>query len=387
MSELRTRTTQHGRQMEILHTPMGVRDTYGREYAEKQEIIRAISRRMHLYGYQALQTPTFEFFDVFSKEIGTKPSRELYKFFDKEGNTLVLRPDFTPSVARVAARYFSDEKQPLRFCYEGSAFSNHTSDLQGRLRETCQIGAELMNDGSVYADAEMIALLIDALRASGLSDFQISIGNVEYFKGLCREASLTPEDESELRDAISGKNYFAAEDLLKSRGYGRDVRDSFRLFSNFLQDEDQLVELREQTGNSRSRDAVDRMIALHRILKQYGMQQYLSCDLSLLSRYNYYTGIIFKAYTYGTGEPVAAGGRYDGLLSYFGKDAPAVGSMIAVDPLLDALRRQGIHVPVPDAPEEIRYTPATYAQALEKASVMRAAGRAVVLLPAQEQAP
>ena len=110
---------------------------------------------------------------MFSKEIGTTPSRELYKFFDREGDTIALRPDFTPGVARCTAKYYMDETKPLRFRYEGSAFINNSS-LQGRLKEMRQTGAELMNDASVYADAEMIAMLVQALRSTGLSEFLIS---------------------------------------------------------------------------------------------------------------------------------------------------------------------------------------------------------------------
>jgi ATP phosphoribosyltransferase regulatory subunit len=79
--------------------------------------------------------------------VGTTPSRELYKFFDREGNTLVLRPDFTPSVARCAAKYFRESSEPLRFCYEGSAFQN-TANLQGKLHESTELGAELIGDGT-----------------------------------------------------------------------------------------------------------------------------------------------------------------------------------------------------------------------------------------------
>ena len=94
----------------LLHTPEGVRDLYGKEYAEKLYVENRLRESIRLYGYEEIQTPTFEFFDIFSREIGTTPSKELYKFFDKEGNTLVLRPDFTPSIARCAAKYFCDEQ-------------------------------------------------------------------------------------------------------------------------------------------------------------------------------------------------------------------------------------------------------------------------------------
>ena len=188
----------------LLHTPEGVRDIYGKEYASKQTVQKLFGEKLHSYGYQDIQTPTFEFFDVFSREIGTTPSKELYKFFDKEGNTLVLRPDFTPSIARCAAKYFMDETIPLRFCYSGNNFIN-TNDLQGKLKETTQMGAELLGDASPEADAEMIAMLVEALRNTGLEEFQVSVGQIEFFKGLCAKAALDEETEYELREFISNR--------------------------------------------------------------------------------------------------------------------------------------------------------------------------------------
>ena len=200
-----------------VHTPEGVRDIYGKEYAVKLAIEEHIHGQLNSYGYEDIQTPTFEFFDVFSKDIGTTPSRELYKFFDKEGNTLVLRPDFTPSMARCAAKYYMDEDVPIRFCYLGNTFTN-TSNLQGKLKEVTQMGAELMGDGSVEADGEIIALAVSSLLAAGLQEFQLSIGEIEYFKGICEEVGLDEDTELSLRDYISGKNIFGAEALLLEKG-------------------------------------------------------------------------------------------------------------------------------------------------------------------------
>ena len=115
----------------LLHTPEGVRDVYGEEYARKLFVEKKLHDTIHLYGYQDIQTPTFEFFDVYSKEIGTTPSSQLYKFFDKEGNTLALRPDFTPSCARCAAKYFMDETAPYEFYV---AQANEPLDDEGRFK-------------------------------------------------------------------------------------------------------------------------------------------------------------------------------------------------------------------------------------------------------------
>ena len=148
----------------LLHTPEGVRDIYGKEYATKLFVETKLHDMIEKYGYEDIQTPSFEFFDIFSKDIGTTPSKDLYKFFDKDGNTLVLRPDMTPPIARCVAKYYKDEINPLRLSYRGNVFVDN-SGYQGKLKETTQIGAELINDGSVVADAEMVALVAESLKA------------------------------------------------------------------------------------------------------------------------------------------------------------------------------------------------------------------------------
>ena len=109
-----------------LHTPEGVRDIYSRECEIKLTLQKKLNQVLHLYGYRDIQTPTFEYYDVFREEIGSTSTQELYKFFDREGNILALRPDITPSVARAAATLFDTEDFPLRFCYVGKHFINHT---------------------------------------------------------------------------------------------------------------------------------------------------------------------------------------------------------------------------------------------------------------------
>lgn len=123
------------------------------------------------------------------REVGTTPSRELYKFFDRDGNTLVLRPDFTPSIARAASMYFMEETMPIRLCYRGSSFVN-SSSYQGRLKESTQMGVELLNDDSAMADAEIIAMTVKVMLDAGLTDFQISIGHVGFFRARRGSCSL-----------------------------------------------------------------------------------------------------------------------------------------------------------------------------------------------------
>ena len=320
----------------LLHTPEGVRDIYGNEFVQKFELQQLLYRVLAGRGYQGIETPTFEFFDVFSREVGTVPSRELYKFFDKEGNTLVLRPDMTPSIARAVSKYFHDET-PIRLCYMGNTFINYDK-YQGRLKETTQMGAELMGDGSVESDVELLSVLIEALQEAGLREFQVSVGQVEFFKALLREAGIGNAAEESLRRLISDKNRFGAEELLSGYEISEKLRNTFLEMATLTGGEEALQKAKSLTDNSEALEALERLREIYKGLKEKGYEKYVTFDLSMLSKYNYYTGIIFHAYSYGYGEPLAKGGRYDNMLSHFGRELPAVGFAIVVDQLQRALR-------------------------------------------------
>ncbi len=364
----------------LIHTPEGVRDIYGREFAKKIMIENKIHLTISSYGYEDIQTPTFEFMDIFSEEIGTTPSRELYKFFDKDGNTLVLRPDFTPSIARCAAKYFLEEEVPMRFCYLGNTFTN-TSSLQGKLKEVTQMGAELINDDSVEADAEMLSLVIESLKNTGLKDFQLCIGHNDFFKGLCEEAGLDLKTEEILREYISGKNFFAAENLIKSEAIDEVYEDALLKVADMFGDIDSLKEFKNTIHNDKSKYAIERLERIYEVLKLYGVEKYVSFDLGMLSQYHYYTGIIFKAYTYGIGDAIVKGGRYDQLLKHFGKNAPAIGFVIVIDDMQEALTRQKVALPLKEHKMVITYTADDYAEKLAECILFRKQGISVELIP------
>lgn len=367
----------------LLHTPEGVRDVYGEEYARKLFVEKKLHDTIHLYGYQDIQTPTFEFFDVYSKEIGTTPSSQLYKFFDKEGNTLALRPDFTPSCARCAAKYFMDETAPLRFTYSGSTFTN-TSNLQGKLKEVTQMGAELIGDPSVEADAEVISMVIEALKSTGLTRFQVTIGEVDYFRGLCEEAGLDEDTEKELRSCISGKNFFAAQELLEQKQIPEPYHSILLKLADMFENIESLEDAKALVKNERSLQAIARLEKLKKRLEQYGVAEYITFDLGMLSKYQYYTGVVFKAYTYGIGDAVVKGGRYDNLLRKFGKDTAAIGFVIVIDDLLEALSRQKVVIDVPSSGKIMYYRAGDetdYLAKLAEAAKLRKEGIPTVLSP------
>lgn len=336
----------------LLHTPEGVRDIYDGEYRKKLTVIDQMNQVLDGRGYIPIQTPTFEYFDIFSREIGTTPSKDLYKFFDREGNTLVLRPDFTPAIARTAAKYFTNVGGTIRLTYNGNVFINNSS-YQGRLKENTQLGAELIGDNSIDSDSEMIEMLIKSLQASGLTNFQISIGHSDVFRGLMDAAGFDEEAEGNIRDLINNKNSFGLEEYISSQNLSDDLTELFGLLSSMYASPKEWEQYRKKAnGYPVIAKALDYLCQLDEKLMECKVNSYVSYELGLISNYTYYTGIIFSGYAFGTGEPIAKGGRYDKLLSYFGKDAAAIGFAISVDDLMEALNSQAVDTKTSDG---VRY--------------------------------
>ena len=364
---------------QILHTPEGVRDIYNGECRRKQYIQETLHQVLTGYGYEDIQTPTFEYFDVFSREVGTVPSRELYKFFDREGNTLVLRPDVTPSIARAVAKYFAPEDMPVRLCYMANTFIN-SSDFQGRLKETTQIGAELIGDGSAEADAELLALVVESLLKTGLKEFQVSVGHADFFKSLLKEADLPEEMELELREFISNKNMFGVRELLDAAELSEQLKEALVKVPDLFGSVEILDVAESCAISEEAKASLQRLRRIYELLTFYGYEKYITFDLGVVSKYQYYTGIIFQAYTYGTGEPIVKGGRYDALLEHFGKSAPAIGFCTVMESLMNALERQKISLPITNTKTMLLYPDFLQPLAVKLANEHRNKGMDVALV-------
>lgn len=351
-----------------IHTPEGVRDIYGNECIRKNHLSERMKNVLSTYGYRDIQTPTFEFYEIFTQDKGSLPSNQMYKFFDRDGNILVLRPDITPSIARAVSKYFNEETFSMRFSYTGNVFINNSS-LQGHMKESTQMGAELIGDDSADADAEMIALAVHMLLAAGLKEFQIDVGHAGFFKGLIKESCMSEEDALELRELIENKNYFAVEALTDNPA----LMQLTHLFGSV----DILNRAKLLTTNEEALSAIARLERIYEIIEGYGLEKYITFDLAMLSQYEYYTGVIFRGYTYGTGDAVVKGGRYDNLLQKFGKDAASVGLVVVVDELLIAMTRQKLMLHEEASMIMVLYEESRLKDALKKASALREKGTSV----------
>ena len=364
---------------QLLHTPEGVRDIYNDECEKKMLLQDQLYHILRLHGYHPIQTPTFEFFDIFNRDKGSAPSNEMYKFFDRDNNTLVLRPDITPSIARCVAKYYADEDFPVRLCYTGNTYIN-TLKLQGKLKETTQIGAELINDDSTAADAEIISTVIDCFKEIGIKDFQIEIGSMDYFVGLVKESGISEETAVRIKEYINIKNFFGLSEYLKELNVPDNIKEAFLAFDSLFGGEEMIDRAISYVANDMSVQACERLRRIYKALSYYGYETNIGFDLSMLDGYNYYTGIIFRGYTYGTGDAIVTGGRYNNLLKQFGKDAPSIGFAFKVDELMNAMNRQDIEIPVERTDSIVLYEIENQEAAIAFAMKKRADGRSVELI-------
>ncbi len=369
-----------------LHTPEGVRDIYNVEYGKMLTLEERIQKEFQLYGYHDIQTPTFEYIDVFGEDIGTTPSMDLYKFFDKDGNTLALRPDITPSIARAVATLFEEESMPIRLCYTGHTFINH-SNYQGRLREVTQMGVELIGDDSVLADAEMLSLVVESLLSVGLKEFQLNVSNVDFLQSMIEDAALDEEQEARVIELLNNRNYFGLEEYLDSIQVKRSSREAFASLGELNGGEEILKSARNAAPNSAGVTAVMRLEKLYKMLQQYGVEQYVTFDLGMTGNYGYYTGIIFRGYTYGCGDAIVKGGRYDHLLEKFGKNAPSIGFAIVIDDLQQAMNRQKLRIVYTRKNTIILYDEGCEEQAIALAKDFRSQAKNAELMKKDDDTP
>jgi len=323
-----------------LHTPEGVQDILINECMIKRDIESRILYTFQSYGYYEVQPPTFEFYDVFAGESGLIEQETMFKFFDHQGRILVLRPDITTPIARIIATKYQEITPPVRLCYIGNAYRYDEPYQGARLREFTQAGIELIGVSSPEADAEVIAVTINSLLTAGLKDFQIDIGQVAFFKGLMEQTGLAEDDIEKLRVLIDSKNSLGIEELLQGYNISPELKEMIISLPSLFGGIDVIEKAEKATVNEISKQALQNLRDVYNILLDYGLEKYISIDLGMVQSINYYTGIIFKGFTHGLGFPVCAGGRYDNLISEFGKNLPATGVAIGINRLLSALDRQ-----------------------------------------------
>jgi ATP phosphoribosyltransferase regulatory subunit len=322
-----------------IYTPDGVSDILFDTCAKKRAMEADIRRVFQLSGYRELETPSLEFYDVYGGDNALIRQEQMYKFTDAQGRLLVLKPDMTIPVARVAATQFRNPVWPMKCFYIGNTFS--ADELGGgRQNEFTQAGIELLGVNTPEADAEIIATAVQAVRATGLEEFQIDVGQVEFFRGIMEESGLLPEEIEEIRVLTDRKDFVGVAELVARHrmpeGLKALILDMPKLFGS----RDIIQRLEGQPIGARATAALESLRTVLEILEDRGMGAHVSIDLGMVQSLGYYTGIVFRGYTHGVGFPILSGGRYDSLVSRFGMDCPATGFSMGVNFILMALERQ-----------------------------------------------
>lgn len=322
-----------------LHTPNGVNDILPAECAVKKELESTIWSVFASIGYKEVETPTFEYYDCYAGSGGQISQETMFKFFDDQGRILVLRPDFTTSIARMAATKESSRTLPLRYCYTGSVFRAEQTE-GARQREFTQSGIELIGSYSPAADAEVISAAIEAILAVGIEEFSMEIGQVAFFNGLIEQAGLDETLTEKLRERIDSKDSVGIKTIVSKLAIDEDIKNLMIELPYLFGDMSVLEKADVKGLNKTSKAALANLKRIYELLCLYGFEKYISIDLGMLQSIDYYTGSIFKCYTRGIGFPVCAGGRYDNLMGKFGAPMGAVGVAIGINRVMSALGRE-----------------------------------------------
>ncbi len=326
-----------------LHTPVGTADLLANNTFALSNLQSIITECFLSFGYSMVNTPTFEYIDVFTDGSDAK---SMIKFFDNDGNVLALRPDFTPAVARMAATKFPSGCIH-KFGYTGTAFMNNESYSNIKQKEFIQSGVELLGVNSCEADAEIIALTINSLIKSGLEEFQIEIGHAGFFKGLVSQADLTDEECEKLAAMTHRKDFVNIENFLKTKQIPEKLAAMIARLPHLFGDISVIQSVDTEGLGDISKEALKNLSDIYNVICDYGYEKYISFDLGLVQSLDYYTGMIFKGFTHNVGFPICGGGRYDNLLERFGTKTPATGVALWVDRILAALSRSGVVITAP----------------------------------------
>jgi ATP phosphoribosyltransferase regulatory subunit len=326
--------------------PTGVKIYLPDEAARLRTLQERLLGVFRLWGYREVMTPTFEFFDVLALGTDEAVQEGMFKFVDRDtGRMLALRADVTPQIARIAATRLRDRPKPYRLAYRTNVF-RHEAPRLGRMREFYQAGVELLGLDKPEADAEMIAMAIEAFRAARLERFQMDIGHAEFVRGVFESLGVGGDVARALREALGRKDEAELGRLVAELAVPPATADLLLALPGLQGGADVIGRAAALVQNSRSERAVAGLAEVHRLLTAYGLGGAILVDLAELRGFDYYSGVNFEGYVEGFGAELVSGGRYDQMLARFGTPCPATGFAFDVNRLLLALSAQGIEPPV-----------------------------------------
>lgn len=331
--------------------PKGVKDFLPVKAAKIDHLRRTLAELFCRWGFRPIIPASLEFLHVLEQGLGAGLREKTFRFDDRQSGRLVaFSPDITPQIARIVASRMREMPLPLRLCYSGQVL-RHTEQQAGKDREIFQAGVELIGLASPEADAEMIAMAVESLKALGAGEFTIDVGQVEFFRGVMADLPLSAEQAREVQAAIARKDSSTLQRLLEAAPLADRAREEVLALPRLFGGREVLERAARVVSNDRSRRALDSLVRILEILSVYGVEEHVTFDLGELRGLDYHTGVTFQGFLTGFGRAVCSGGRYDNLTARYGYPAPATGFtfnllnlLFALDRELDAVARESSDV-------------------------------------------
>ena len=321
------------------YTPDGFTDQFPGICGFKRELESKLRSLFLLNGYEEIETPGVEYLDVYKEFV---KEEELYKFTDSTGRLLCNRYDGTiPAVRFCAGR---NDSLPMRFSYIENMYRSGKSG-GGKLSGFTQGGIELLGASGAKSDAEVLAIAIKSALALGITDLQVSIGQVKFFEGLMKQLGIDEEGQTKIKNAIANRDSVTIEKI----DISSEDKETLLMLTEAGGTYDTIDQIRPRVTDEGAIEALDNLKEILDIMDRYGFLKYVSVDLAMIESIDYYTGMVFKGYTYEVGFPVISGGRYDDVAKTFGKDIQAVGFSISLTLAITALMRQDKYSPAKGA--------------------------------------
>lgn len=363
--------------------PDGVDEVLPPRARALEELRRHLLDLFERWGYELVIPPVIEYLDSLLSGIGEDLDLQTFKLVDQlSGRLLGVRADITPQVARIDAHRLPSAA-PQRLCYIGPVVHTLPDKFAGS-RNPLQIGAELYGHAGIESDAEVIALLLEALALAKVPQITLELGHMGLFHAICAEAALAPALESRLLERLLMKDARGLADALAAAGTPHAVGRHLQALLELNGDASVLARAQTLLAAAPAPvavalDEVERLLAR---LRDRAPQAELHLDFAELRGYRYHTGIMFAAYTPAAGRAIAWGGRYDNIGQTFGRARAATGfstdlKVLATLGTASSVRLPRIFAPAGTAPD-----------LLAAISSYRSAGYTVVqALPGQSGGP
>ncbi|WMJ84198.1 ATP phosphoribosyltransferase regulatory subunit [Oscillospiraceae bacterium LTW-04] len=314
-------------------TPDGTKDRLFDECEKRGRFTQALRALFESRGFGEVSTPVLEYYDVFDTARAYFSPESIYKLVDHTGRILVLRPDCTIPIARLVASRLKNENGPLRIFYNENIYryADGNSAISG---EIAQMGVEYVGGGLPICDVEIVELACRSLRSVCGADYQLELCHIGYFNALIDSLNTDADTREQIRELVEHKNFPALDQIL-DRFSDFPAQKALKKLPALFGSAAVLDEARSLFRSEAADKALDYLAYIYRSLSVLGLDNHLTIDLGLVNQADYYTGIIFRGYTAGAGEPVLSGGRYDGLIKEFGEDRPATGFGVNLDILCE----------------------------------------------------